>query len=379
MHFMNNKLSISIKHLMIGGKKMIGLKFYPNKVINALIKELPNVKWSSEFEMAYIPNNKTNLNTIYSIFKGVAWIDGKYFYVNKPIHKNNKEISVDEYRRRKTVNNWRFCPEDFYQKLELKKYSINTARIYIGMFEKFINHFRHIQNLMEINEINIREYLTLMVKEKKSDSYINQSINAIKFYYEVVKGMPNRFYEVERPQKTEKLPEVLSKNEVINMINVTTNIKHKCIISLLYSAGLRRSELINLKMEDISSERMLIKVKNAKGNKDRMTLLSHSLLKNLRIYYKKFKPKKFLFEGPEGYEYSASSVAKIVANAAIKIGIVKRITPHMLRHSFATHLLEAGTDLRYIQSLLGHGSSKTTEIYTHVASHNFMLIKNPLD
>ena len=247
------------------------------------------------------------------------------------------------------------------------------------MFEKFINHFKHVENLMEINEYDIRKYLSKLVVDKRSDSYINQSINAIKFYYEVVKEMPNRFYSVERPIKAEKLPQVLAKSEVMQMISSHSNLKHQCIISLLYSAGLRRSELINLKIEDIDSKRMLIKVRNGKGKKDRMTLLSHKILENLRIYYKRHKPKVFLFEGSSGDQYSGSSVGKIVTRSAQRAGVRKRITPHILRHSFATHLLEAGTDLRYIQSLLGHGSSKTTEIYTHVASHNFMSIKNPLD
>ena len=204
-------------------------------------------------------------------------------------------------------------------------------------------------------------------------------INAIKFYYEVVKEMPNRFYSVERPRKEFKLPKVISKEEVKRIIANTNNIKHKCIVSLLYSAGLRRGELLNLKMEDIDSKRMLIRVNSGKGNKDRFTLLSENVLNDLRTYYLKHKPQKWLFEGLKGLQYSAGSVKEIINNAAIKAGIKKDVSPHMLRHSFATHLLENGTDLRYIQTLLGHSSSKTTEIYTHIAVSSFNLIKNPLD
>ena len=159
-----------------------------------------------------------------------------------------------------------------------------------------------------------------------------------------------------------------------------SNLKHRCIISLIYSADLRRSELINLKGEDILSDRNQIKIRNAKGKKDRYSLLSQALLKELREYYKIYKPREWLFEGYGiNDQYSATSIAKILSRAGKMAGIQKRITPHMLRHSFATHLLEQGTDLRYIQELLGHSSSKTTEIYTHVSNKNLSLIKNPLD
>ena len=191
--------------------------------------------------------------------------------------------------------------------------------------------------------------------------------------------MPNRFYSIERPIKDKKLPIVLSKENVLKLIDSTNNIKHRCVISLLYSAGLRRSELINLKLEDIDSSRMLIRVDDAKGNKDRYTLLSKNALVDLRKYFIEFLPKIYLFEGQYGGKYSPNSVGKIVTTAAITAGIQKKVSPHTLRHSFATHLLESGTDLRYIQLLLGHSSTKTTEIYTHVAKSSFDSIKNPLD
>lgn len=191
--------------------------------------------------------------------------------------------------------------------------------------------------------------------------------------------MPNRFYAIEIPRKKRKLPVVLSKEDVNAIINSANNLKHKCIISLLYSAGLRRSELLNLKLTDIESKRMLIKVQNSKGNKDRYTLLSEKILKDLRMYYKQFNPKEYLFEGQSKKQYSPNSVGKVVSNAAIKAGIKIPVSAHILRHSFATHLLESGVDIRYIQLLLGHNSTKTTEIYTHVAKNSFNFIKNPLD
>jgi len=150
-------------------------------------------------------------------------------------------------------------------------------------------------------------------------------------------------------------------------------------INVDYSTGLRRSELIDLEISDIDSERMVVNIKGAKGKKDRISLLSENTLQILREYYKSYKPKVYLFESPKGGKYSPTSVANILKKSAKKAGISKNVTPHMLRHSFATHLLEQGTDLRYIQELLGHNSSKTTEIYTHVSKKAIDRIRNPID
>jgi len=188
------------------------------------------------------------------------------------------------------------------------------------------------------------------------------------------------FLSVDRQLKiNRKLLKVISKKEILSIIGHTNNIKHRCIIELLYGSGLRRSELVNLKLGDVDSERMLLRVESSKGGKDRQTLLSKTALLNLRTYYREWQPKHYLFEGQKGQKYSGESVLKVVKNAAKKAGIRIRVTPHVLRHSFATHLLESGVDLRRIQVLLGHGSSKTTEIYTHVATNTFENIKNPLD
>lgn len=374
----NLKKNISLKHLLIDGRKQIGLKYYPDKVIDALIKEIPKTKWSQEFGMVYTLNTTKNINLIFSLFKGVAWVNLSSFSSKRKFTNLNHSITVDSFRQRKIPKGIKSCPEEFFRKLELKRYSLNTARIYVSMFERFINAHEE-SDLLSINEEQIRLYLQGLVHENRSDSYINQMINSIKFYYEVVMEMPNRFYSIERPRKKESLPKIISSEEVQLIINNTNNIKHKCIVSLLYSAGLRRGELLNLKMEDIDSKRMVITVKNGKGGKDRITLLSEVVLEDLRTYYKAWKPKTYLFEGNKGEKYSASSVLRIIQKATSKAGIKKKISPHVLRHSFATHLLEAGTDLRYIQALLGHSSSKTTEIYTHVAINNIKTIKSPID
>ena len=375
---MNSLKSITLYHLMVHGQKMIGIKFSPDRLIQGLIKSLPDPKWSEQYNMAYIPNTKGNLGIIFNTFNGLVWINYNRFLANKPVKTDNEYIDVQWFRKRKSIAGYRSCPEEYLLKLELKRYANSTVRTYVCFFEMFINHYKD-KELNAINESDIRAFLQKLVHRNVSNSYLNQCINAIKFYYEVVLGMPNRFYEIERPRKESKLPTVISKEEVLSIIGSTNNIKHKCIIELLYSSGLRRSELLNLKLEDVDSKRMLIRVQGSKGNKDRHTLLSQTVLEDLRLYFREWKPREYLFEGQRGGRYSAQSVLKIVKEAALKAKIKQSVTPHVLRHSFATHLLESGVDLRQIQVLLGHGSSKTTEIYTHVATNTFRNIKNPLD
>ncbi|WP_245167613.1 site-specific tyrosine recombinase/integron integrase [Croceivirga sp. JEA036] len=370
--------SITLHHLMIGNERKIGIQFSPDKLIQDLLKGLPNCKWSTEYSMAYIPNTAANLAAIYSTFKGVAWINYNKFLTNRPINTNNPEVNVTYYRERNLPPGYRRCPEPYLQRLELKRYANNTVKVYVQFFEQFINMYPD-QALETLNETDVRRYLQTLIHKNLSTSYINQAINAIKFYYEGVLGMPNRFYDLERPRKERHLPKVISKDEILAIITHARNLKHKCIIQLLYSAGLRRSELVQLKLEDIDSQRMLIHVKQGKGNKDRYTLLSTNVLADLRLYCEQWQPNTYLFEGMNGKPYSPVSVLKVVKSAAERAGIRTRVTPHMLRHSFATHLLEAGTDIRQIQVLLGHSSTKTTEIYTHVANHTFTAIKNPLD
>lgn len=363
---------------MINNQKMVGIKFSPDRLIQSLIKGLPDPKWSKQYNMVYIPNNKANLGLIFITFKGLVWINYNRFLTNKPINTNNDIVDVEWFRKRKTLPEYRRCPEAYLLKLELKRYANSTVKTYVTFFELFINHHRNME-LHELDEGDIRAFLQHLIQKKHSNSYVNQAINSIKFYYEVVLDMPNRFYEIERPRKASKLPMVISKEEILSIIENTNNIKHKCIVQLLYGSGLRRSELLNLKLNDVDSKRMLIRVTDSKGNKDRQTLLSKTSLHDLRLYFTKYRPQAYLFEGRNGKKYSGESVLSIVKSAAERAGIRVKVTPHVLRHSFATHLLESGTDLRQIQVLLGHGSTKTTEIYTHVATNTFESIKNPLD
>jgi integrase/recombinase XerD len=221
--------------------------------------------------------------------------------------------------------------------------------------------------------------LYLVEVRQISTSYQIQAINAIKFYFEkVIKG-PRRVYYIERPREEKFLPSVLSEAEVKKIIENISNLKHKCLIMTCYSAGLRISEALNLKPADIDSKRMMIHIRGGKGKKDRITLLSSRLLEILREYYRLYKPVEYLFTGQMGGQYSERSAQLVLKEAARRAGITHHVTLHTLRHSFATHLLEKETDLRYIQSLLGHSCPKTTQIYTHITTKGFDQIKNPLD
>ena len=240
------------------------------------------------------------------------------------------------------------------------------------------NYFKE-KSLIEINELDIKKYVNGIVKQGKSASYQNQVINAIKFYYEQVLDMPQRFYEIDRPRKEHKLPFVLSEAEIGSIISITSNLKHKAILVTIYSCGLRLSELLNLKITDIQSDRNLLLIRDAKGNKDRTTILSDTTISLLRKYYVQYKPQVYLFEGQKGGPYSCKSVQNIVKHALVLAKIAKPASTHTLRHSFATHLLENGTDLRYIQVLLGHSSPKTTEIYAQVSTKSLRGIVSPIE
>ncbi len=270
-------------------------------------------------------------------------------------------------------------PKGYMELLLRKRYSQSTIKTYTSYFLQFMTYFKN-QGLESITYHMINAYMLDLIQFRKiSVSQQNQRINAIKFYYEKVLKRKREYFYISRPRKEATLPTILTLEEVEKMLQLTKNRKHKCILMTIYSGGLRRSELINLKVADIDSQRMLIKICGAKGKKDRFTLLSEKLVIELREYYKEYQPKIWLFEGQKGAQYSATSIEKIFRQAIDRANIIKHVTPHSLRHSFATHLLEQGTNLRYIQELLGHSSTKTTELYTRVASNALMKIKNPLD
>jgi site-specific recombinase XerD len=246
------------------------------------------------------------------------------------------------------------------QKLIFLHYSKNTVNIYIHYIRKFFEKFPNKQSI-HFNSDDFQCYLNNY--RFTSISQQNQIINAIKFLYEKVLNKKYNKIDFERPRKERKLPQVIDRNFLLNNINKIKNIKHKSILLLGYSCGLRISEVINLKIKDIDSKRMIINIIQSKGNKDRIVKLPLKLLTILREYYKEYKPKDYLFNGQNNsLQYSSESCNKL-----IKHYLGKEYHFHLLRHSYATHLLDIGIDLRFIQNQLGHSSSKTTEIYTHVS------------
>lgn len=260
-----------------------------------------------------------------------------------------------------------------------RRYSENTIKSYREALRQFI-HFVDPKPLSDIRNLDLEEFnYHYILKRKLSASYQNQVINALKLYF---RRFENKLLDIdciERPKEGFKLPKVLSSSEIELLLQCTRNVKHKTMLMLIYSCGLRRSELLNLTIEHIESNRMLIRITNSKGKKDRMVPLSQKMLDQLRVYYRMFRPKHYLFEGENGRKYSASSLQNVLRQSTGRAGIKKIITLHTLRHSYATHMLEAGVNLRYIQEILGHRSSKTTEIYTHVQSSDYRKLINPMD
>lgn len=264
--------------------------------------------------------------------------------------------------------------------LKSKRYSENTIKTYTDALKSFLIFYNTKDILAITNEDVVYYNNEYILKNNFSHSYQNQLVNAIKLYFKTIQNLSLELDKIHRPKREKVLPNVLSKEEIKAILNAPSNVKHKMMLSLIYSCGLRCGELLALKPVHIDSKRNIINLKNAKGKKDRIVPLSPKILEMLRAYYLIFKPKNYLFEGQIiGNPYNDRSLQQVLKQALKKVGITKPVTLHWLRHSYATHLLESGTDLRYIQELLGHSSSKTTEIYTHVSTKSIQQIKSPFD
>jgi len=335
------------------------------------LKKVPYHSWDKINKWWTIPYTERYLKEVSDYATSIGF---NIVYEEEPVgDKGVKRINPS------TIPNYRGCPEEYKLKLQEMRYSEKTFISYTRLFEEFINYFFRL-DIKTIDETQIIKFLRYLVMERKvSSSYQNQSINAIKFYYEKVLGGQRKFYFIDRPRKEKTLPVVLNIEETLKLIKSTNNIKHKAIIMLAYSSGLRLGELVRLKLNDIDRERMQIRVEQSKGKKDRYTKLSKKFLTIFDQYLNEYNPKEWVFEGAGSRMYSARSIQSIVKDAAIKAGIKKTISVHTLRHTFATHSLEDGADLRYIQEMLGHESSKTTEIYTHITTKGFDQFKSPLD
>jgi len=340
------------------------LKFKYDDELMRLAKSI-GCRWSIPKRAWYIFHSQENVSLIKRTFFQKAEL--KFINSNLEQQPSKKEI----------IN--KPIPEEYRNLLIRRRYSENTIKVYTSMFQSFLNYFSE-KSLDEINEDDIRKYQDYLVSNRKvAISTQNQAINSIKFYYEKVKRLEKLDLHFDRPIREKKLPEIVSENEVFKLLHVTTNVKHKAIITMLYSSGLRRGELINLRLKDIDYDKNIVFVRGGKGKKDRTTILAVNAILVLKKYINLYNPNYWLFEGVGRKQYSSTSIVSILRKASIKSKLNKIVRPHMLRHSFATHLLEQGVDLRYIQNMLGHSSSKTTEIYTQVRSHSLAKIKSPFD
>ena len=295
------------------------------------------------------------------------------------VYQEREKITLDfSTRGRKKDVEVKFGGDDirFLEKLKQMRYSDHTIRVYTTYFGDFQIYFAG-RSLKLISAEDINAYLLYLIDKKQIS---NQRINAIKFYYEKVLGQERRCYKVHRAKREKTLPDVLSKEEIKSFLAVASvDIRFYCMYSILYSAGLRINELLSLKPDDIDVSRSLIHVRQGKGKKDRYTLLSKPLVGKLSEYRARYNPETWLFERETGVQFSESIVSKKLKEIALEAGITKRVYPHLFRHSFATHLIEQGTDLKIVQELLEHNNIKTTEVYVHIADTYKSKIKSPLD
>ncbi|MEI8006874.1 MAG: tyrosine-type recombinase/integrase [Bacteroidota bacterium] len=373
--------TIETTKILIGENPMWKLTFPYDKDAVELIKTISGARWQPDGKFWHFPFERGTIEWLNHKFDGKLLFKECTSSADQIKKDVNGEHSVNGATRGISISGARHedIQAEFMKSLILKQYSPRTIETYTIMLRLFLKYYND-RDVNSLSDEEIREYLLYLLNKKKvSLSYQNQAINAIKYYYEQVLGRVTKTYYLARPKRSIRYPTVLSEEEVIQIIQQTDNLKHRMVISLIYSAGLRIGEAVNLKIEDIDTKMGYILVCAGKGRKDRRTLLSKSILEELRLYYEVYRPNKWVFNGQDGGQYSDESIQAVFRKAVKKSGILKHVTVHTLRHSFATHLLEHGVNLRYIQTLLGNSSSKTTEIYTHVTNKGLFDIKSPLD
>ena len=333
-------------------EKRIAVYFEKNAELIVRIKKLTGSRWSQTLRAWHLPDTVENRER---------------FHLVSLSHSIPSAEGIEQIKK-------------YMQWLSSKRYSPNTIKTYSEALKSFLIFYRE-KSITEISNEDVIIYNNeYILKNNLSDSYQNQIVNALKLFFTTIRETKIEIDKIHRPKRSKILPNVLSKEEIKLILNVHSNIKHKTMLSLIYSCGLRRSELLNLKPADIGSKRGIVIIRQGKGKKDRIAPLSLKILEMLRDYYTICRPKTWLFEGQNlGEQYSEYSLQSVLKQALQKSGVKKQVTLHWLRHSYATHLLENGTDLRYIQELLGHTSSKTTEIYTHVSTKSIQQIKSPFD
>ena len=342
------------------------IKFDYDETLISLIRSIQGTSWSKSLKAWYILNTKDNLNIILKLFEKITTVDFSKTGKSVPFKRNLTE------EQKQLLN-------QFYLFLKGKRYSQSTIQTYTFFIADFIN-FHTKTPLAELTNRAVELFIeTVFMERNYSVSSQRQFISALKIFTVFCPQTKIHNLSLERPKKSRMLPSVLSQEEVLRIIQYTQNIKHRAILTLLYSCGLRIGELINLKLIDFHIDRKQLIVKKGKGRKDRYVSLADSFLPLLSNYYHSYQPTIYFVEGQNGGKYSAESIRSFLRKSCKKAGIRKPVTPHTLRHSYATHLLENGVDLRYIQTLLGHSKPETTMIYTHVQRKDLMEIQNPLD
>ena len=334
------------------GESRIAVYFEKNQELIDRIKKIDGSRWSLQMSVWHLPDTPENRIR---------------FQLPSLLDSLPSKEGMEQMERFK---NW----------LRSKRYSESTIKTYVEALRSFLVFYRE-KPIEEISNEDVILYNNdYILKNKLSASYQNQIVNAVKLFFSTIQNKKIDVDLIHRPKRAKILPNVLSKEEIKAILEAHGNIKHKAMLSMIYSCGLRRSELLRLKFSDIDSKRGIVIIRQSKGRKDRIAPLSLKILIMLREYYTAYKPKVWLFEGQNaGTQYSEFSLQSVLKLALQKAGITKPVSLHWLRHSYATHLLESGTDLRYIQELLGHSSSKTTEIYTHVSTKSLQQIKSPFD
>ncbi|WP_257667934.1 site-specific tyrosine recombinase/integron integrase [Parapedobacter tibetensis] len=370
---MARQKQIILHHEVIDNKPVALLRFPFDRDLMAIVKTIPEARWQTRAWA--IPSSDTVVSDLLQLFKGMAWLDYSGF---KPAEKP-KSVATSVTLPQLTLD-VRVAIDRFSDWMRSKLYSDSTVRTYTGALQLFLRYLEN-KPLAEIGNEDLEQFVKgYIIAGNYSASFQNQVVNGVKLFFRIIQNKKLDPDRIHRPKTPKLLPNVLSKEEVKEILEAHRNVKHKIMLSLIYACGLRRSELLNLKIHDVDSKRHLLIVRRAKGQKDRVVPLSDKALTLLRDYYRNEKPLNFLFEGDRrGEQYSGTSLQKVLKSALEKAKIKKPVTLHWLRHSYATHLLENGTDLRYIQEILGQKSSKTTEIYTHVSTKSIQRIKSPFD
>lgn len=359
-------------------KKIVCLHFDYSPELNEHIKKLPGRSWTSTYRSWYVDERAGLLTELFRFFRGKAWLDyslcgesAKVSSADSRMAKSDLPLTSED-REKQVVN--------FIRWLKSKRYSESTVGTYSEALRVFLRYFtqKEVQNIT--NEDLIEFNNQYILKNELSASYQNQVVNAVRLFFRTIQNASLDPDLIHRPKRPKLLPNVLSKEEVKQILHAHANVKHRTMLSLIYSCGLRRNELLNLSINDVDSDRGLLIVRQAKGKKDRIVPLSVRTRVLLSEYCEACRPKKWLFESQSGAEkYNENSLVKVLKLALKKSNISKPVTLHWLRHSYATHLLENGTDLRYIQEILGHSRSTTTEIYTHVSTISIQKVVSPFD